>query len=65
MNDTNLQQASASSTLHFGGSGMSEILGALPKWARPWILSLAGLVVVMVAIGGATRLTGSGLSITE
>lgn len=44
---------------------MSEIPGALPKWVRPWILSLAGLVVVMVAIGGATRLTGSGLSITE
>ena len=32
---------------------------------RIWIYSLAGLVVLMVAVGGATRLTGSGLSITE
>ncbi|MCX7685254.1 MAG: COX15/CtaA family protein [Acetobacteraceae bacterium] len=36
--------------------------------ARPvalWLLAIAGLVWVMVAIGGATRLTGSGLSIME
>lgn len=32
---------------------------------RTWIYSLAVLVVLMVAVGGATRLTGSGLSITE
>ena len=32
---------------------------------RAWIYLLAALVVVMVAVGGATRLTGSGLSITE
>jgi len=32
---------------------------------RIWIYSLAALVVLMVAVGGATRLTGSGLSITE
>ncbi len=30
-----------------------------------WLLSVAGLVWIMVAIGGATRLTGSGLSIME
>ncbi|WP_375461181.1 COX15/CtaA family protein [uncultured Enterovirga sp.] len=30
-----------------------------------WLWSLVVLVVVMVGIGGATRLTGSGLSITE
>jgi cytochrome c oxidase assembly protein subunit 15 len=36
--------------------------------ARPvafWLLGMAGLVWIMVAIGGATRLTGSGLSIME
>lgn len=36
--------------------------------ARPiafWLLGVAGLVWAMVAIGGATRLTGSGLSIME
>jgi heme a synthase len=32
---------------------------------RMWIYTLAALVVLMVAVGGATRLTGSGLSITE
>lgn len=30
-----------------------------------WLLLVAGLVWVMVALGGATRLTGSGLSIME
>ncbi|NMJ40310.1 heme A synthase [Roseomonas sp. JC162] len=30
-----------------------------------WLLVVAGLVWIMVAIGGATRLTGSGLSIME
>jgi heme a synthase len=32
---------------------------------RVWLYLLAALVVGMVAVGGATRLTGSGLSITE
>ncbi len=32
---------------------------------RAWIYLLAALVVLMIAVGGATRLTGSGLSITE
>src|SRR4051794_20798558 len=32
---------------------------------RAWLYVLAALVVAMVAVGGATRLTGSGLSITE
>jgi cytochrome c oxidase assembly protein subunit 15 len=32
---------------------------------RVWVFVLAALVVAMVAVGGATRLTGSGLSITE
>jgi heme a synthase len=32
---------------------------------RAWLFAVAGLVFVMVSVGGATRLTGSGLSITE
>jgi heme a synthase len=32
---------------------------------RTWLFAVAGLVFVMVSVGGATRLTGSGLSITE
>lgn len=35
------------------------------RMVRIWLYVLAGLVVAMVALGGATRLTGSGLSITE
>lgn len=36
-----------------------------PTAVRTWLYVLAALVVLMVAVGGATRLTGSGLSITE
>ncbi len=32
---------------------------------RIWLMALFALVVVMIAVGGLTRLTGSGLSITE
>ena len=32
---------------------------------RAWLLIVAALIFTMVSIGGATRLTGSGLSITE
>ena len=35
------------------------------KPVRVWLLAIAGLVFAMVVVGGATRLTGSGLSITE
>ncbi|MEM7291102.1 MAG: COX15/CtaA family protein, partial [Pseudomonadota bacterium] len=32
---------------------------------RNWLYILAALIVIMVLVGGATRLTDSGLSITE
>jgi heme a synthase len=32
---------------------------------RWWLLAVAGLIAIMVLVGGATRLTESGLSITE
>lgn len=32
---------------------------------RLWLAAVAALIVLMVIVGGATRLTGSGLSITE
>ena len=43
---------------------------AAPVAARPallahWLLAVAGVIVVMVIVGGITRLTESGLSITE
>jgi cytochrome c oxidase assembly protein subunit 15 len=36
-----------------------------PRAVALWLLTVAGLIWVMVALGGATRLTGSGLSIME
>lgn len=38
-----------------------------PKWTAVcvWLFSIAGLILLMVVVGGLTRLTGSGLSITE
>ncbi|MDO9564978.1 MAG: COX15/CtaA family protein, partial [Bradyrhizobium sp.] len=32
---------------------------------RWWLLSIAALIAIMVLVGGATRLTESGLSIVE
>lgn len=36
-----------------------------PRAVAVWLLTVAGLIWIMVALGGATRLTGSGLSIME
>lgn len=36
-----------------------------PRPVALWLLTVAGMVWIMVALGGATRLTGSGLSIME
>lgn len=45
------------------------IIDAAPKGARRairlWLIVLFAMVAAMIALGGATRLTGSGLSITE
>lgn len=38
---------------------------AAPAAVRAWLFFVAGLVFLMVMVGGATRLTDSGLSITE
>ncbi|HAH11278.1 MAG TPA: heme A synthase [Alphaproteobacteria bacterium] len=35
------------------------------KWVALWLFSVAGLVALMVVVGGLTRLTDSGLSITS
>jgi len=36
-----------------------------PRAVRWWLLSIAALIAIMVLVGGATRLTESGLSIVE
>ena len=38
---------------------------ARPRQIAHWLLGVAGLVILMVVVGGITRLTESGLSITE
>ena len=43
-----------------------EELGPQRRLAlRVWLFTVAALIFIMVVVGGATRLTGSGLSITE
>lgn len=37
----------------------------IPKWTKPWLISLMVLLVAMIMLGGATRLTHSGLSIVD
>lgn len=36
-----------------------------PNWVSSWLFIVMLLVIIMIALGGATRLTNSGLSITE
>jgi heme a synthase len=43
----------------------AEFSGTRPRAIAAWLWSIAALVVVIVAIGGITRLTESGVSITE
>ncbi|WP_296427856.1 heme A synthase [Yoonia sp.] len=52
------KQAAAPGGIDRGGQGAR---GAI----RVWLMALFALVVVMIAVGGLTRLTDSGLSITE
>ncbi|MGH6949992.1 MAG: COX15/CtaA family protein, partial [Vitreimonas sp.] len=35
------------------------------RWVGIWLVVICALVIVMILVGGATRLTDSGLSITE
>ena len=43
----------------------SFLKGDRSRRVAVWLFSVAALVLAMVVVGGATRLTGSGLSITE
>ena len=43
----------------------AEAARARPLAIARWLLAVAALVVAMVVVGGITRLTESGLSITE
>ena len=39
--------------------------GSERRLVRLWLWTLVGLIVIMITVGGLTRLTDSGLSITE
>ncbi|WP_319773851.1 COX15/CtaA family protein [Breoghania sp.] len=54
---------SAETILSAGASDVSARNGR--KWVRIWLYFMVALVFAMVMLGGATRLTDSGLSITE
>ncbi len=41
------------------------MITARPRALARWLFAVAGLIVAMVVVGGITRLTNSGLSITE
>ncbi|MET0193023.1 MAG: COX15/CtaA family protein, partial [Hyphomicrobiaceae bacterium] len=45
------------------GNATTAVADTTP--VRVWLLTVAALVFLLVSVGGATRLTGSGLSITE
>ncbi|KQB98526.1 heme A synthase [Loktanella sp. 1ANDIMAR09] len=45
--------------------GISRAGQGARRAIRAWLMALFGLVVVMIVVGGLTRLTDSGLSITE
>jgi heme a synthase len=47
------------------GTGTSAIARATPRALAHWLFAVAAIVFVMVVVGGITRLTESGLSITE
>ncbi|MGI9479249.1 MAG: COX15/CtaA family protein [Hyphomicrobiaceae bacterium] len=50
---------------HVEGRPVGRAAGTGDVWLSAWLLAVALLVVAMVAVGGATRLTDSGLSITQ
>ncbi len=45
--------------------GLTAATPASDRWVGHWLMVMVGLVFVMVIVGGLTRLTDSGLSITE
>jgi cytochrome c oxidase assembly protein subunit 15 len=50
---------------HWSGRQTLDAGRSRPRTLAHWLLAVAALVVLIVAVGGITRLTESGLSITE
>lgn len=57
------------STVALSGLGAQQVLDSRQasnrRWVRYWLYAVALLILALVVVGGATRLTESGLSITE
>ncbi len=53
------------SSARLPAEGAAALAGPWDAAVRAWLYLVAGLVFLMVVVGGATRLTDSGLSITE
>ena len=54
-----------SDTVHPGGSDGDAASARHSRAVQLWLYGIAALIAMMVVVGGATRLTDSGLSITE
>jgi cytochrome c oxidase assembly protein subunit 15 len=52
-------------TILAGSANAAPVLARHARSLRIWLAALAALIVAMILVGGATRLTDSGLSITE
>jgi heme a synthase len=52
-------------TINLSRTGAPPLRVAVRSGARTWLFAVAALIFAMVLIGGATRLTESGLSITQ
>ncbi len=50
---------------HAHGPSAASAAARPMAWVRGWLFCIAALVFAMIVVGGATRLTDSGLSITE
>src|SRR5262245_42378368 len=48
-----------------GNMGSEDIWPPRERWVGGWLIVICVLVFAMIMVGGATRLTDSGLSITE
>jgi heme a synthase len=57
--------ATTAAPSHAAGGAQQAASRARPRAVGVWLLTTAGMVFVMVVLGGVTRLTRSGLSIVE
>ncbi|WP_246479341.1 COX15/CtaA family protein [Kaustia mangrovi] len=60
-----MAEATAHRDMRDTGDTASERQRRARPFVAAWLIAIAGLILAMVVVGGATRLTDSGLSITE